>query len=182
MEPFLPTVVISTLISTVAGAFLNAWLESRKTKKLTRFEALSAAVNLEGYAIACAGKISDHYLALSSDGHAGKFMATLPEIPELPVVAGFLNPKKAKVAERLMTLPQEVQQAEQFVAFIWEINDIYGVRKEATSQTAKTGMCALELATDIRNKFHLPKRHLIFGEFDIYRTLSGCISDKGGNV
>lgn len=174
MEQYFPTVVISTLVATVAGALLNAWLENRRTKKTTRFNALSAAVSLEGYAIACAEKISDHGLADQSGGYAGHFMAGLPELPDLPVVAGFLKPRKAKVADRLMTFPQEVRQGSQIAAFLWEITaDIDDVRETEATQAAKAGTCALELAVDIRSAFRLPQRDLVFGEFDIYKTLSG---------
>lgn len=172
MDEFFSTVVTSALVATIAGAAINYWLQSRKERHVTRFDALTATISLEGYAISCADKLSDHDLARSSDGHAGNYMGSLPELPELSVVAGFLKPEKARVADRLMFFPYEVRQADQVAAFLWQVTtDVDAVRETSAAQAAKMGLRALELASDIRKAFKLPQRSVVFGVFDVRKIL-----------
>jgi hypothetical protein len=172
MESLITTVITSALVATVAGAAINAWLDSRKSKNASRFEALRAAVILEGYALTCAAKISDHGLAIDSEGHAGTFLGSVPELPELSVAAGFLRHKKASVANRLMIFPQETHQADQHIAFLWDATaDIELARSAAVGKVAQIGLKAINLATEIREAFDLPKRELIFGKFDVRNIL-----------
>lgn len=172
MEQFLSTVVTSALVATIAGAAINAWLENRKSKHAARFDALSAAVSLEGYAITCANELSNHELAMSSGGHAGSSIGNVPELPQLSVVAGFLKPKRAEVADRLMTFPQEVRQASQLAGFMWDVTaDEDVVREAAATQSAKMGLRALELAKDLRKVFRLPPRQVLVGKFNVEKVL-----------
>mgnify|MGYP001563601131 FL=1 len=178
MESLITTVVTSALVATVAGAAISAWLDSRKSKHATRFDALSAAIALEGYAITCANKVSGHDLALSSEGHAGSFLGSVPELPELSVVAGLLRPKKASVANRLMIFPQEIRQADQYIAFWWEVTvDVDVMRSAAVGKVAQIGLMALDLATDIREAFKLPARELVFGKFNVRQTLESSAKE-----
>lgn len=172
IENLLTTVITSAVVATIAGALLNAWLESRREKHSTRFQALSAAVALEGYAITCAEAISHNDLAEQSLGHAGAFMGSVPEFPTISVPAGFLRPSKAKVASRLMVFPQEIRQADQWVGLQWDFTaEDEAVREAAVEQSAKIGLAAIDLASDIRKAFKLPERQLIFGVFDVEKTL-----------
>jgi hypothetical protein len=178
MDSLITTVITSALVATVAGAAINAWLDSRKSKHATRFDALSAAVTLEGYALTCADKIADHDLALSSDGHAGAFLGSVPEFPKLSVVAGFLRPKKASVANRLMIFPQEIRQADQQIAFWWDVTaDVEQMRVAAVVQVSQIGLKALDLAIDIRDAFKLPTRELVFGKYNVRKTLEANIRE-----
>lgn len=177
MENLFSTVVTSALVATIAGAAINAWLEARKDKHSTRFEALSVAVSLEGYTITCADLLSGHDLAMSSGGHAGSYMGRVPPLPELSLTAGFLKPYRAKVAGRLMAFPQEVRQADQVAAFLWGVTaDVDAVRESSAAQVAKMGMKAIELAKDIRKAFGLPKRELVFGKYDIHESLINSLN------
>ena len=130
-EHLLSTVITSALVATIAGALINAWLENRREKHSTRFEALSAAVTLEGYAITCAEAIFHNGLAEQSLGHAGAFMGSVPKFPTITVPAGFLKPEKAKVADRLMVFPQEIRQADQWVGLQFDFTaEVEAVREE----------------------------------------------------
>lgn len=172
MYQFFSTVVTSALVATITGAAINAWLESRKENQVAKFDALSAAVSLEGYAITCAENLKDHGLAKSSDGHAGSFIANVPDLPDLSVVAGFIKPQKAKIAHMLMVFPQEVRQAKQVAAFLWDVTvDIDASRAAAVDQAARMGLHASELAKGIRRVFRLPKRDLVVGQIDVNKVL-----------
>ncbi|MBR9869142.1 MAG: hypothetical protein GYB20_09495 [Oceanospirillales bacterium] len=173
MEQLLLTIITSALVATIAGAAINAWLESRKEKLFARFDALSAAITLEGYASACADAATDHFMARDSGGHAGGYIRSLPEFPEIEVAAGFIKSKKAKVADRLMFFPQEVRQADQVAHFLWDATaDMDIVHEAAVEQVIYIGLKAIDLASDLRKAFSLPKRELVFGKYDIRETLS----------
>ena len=172
MDTIFSTIVTSALVATVAGAAINAWLDGRRTRHATRFEALSTAIALEGYAIECAGTLTDYDLAVQSGAHAGAPIGRVPELCELSIVAGFLRPKKASVANRIMILPQEIRQANQQVSFMWDVTaDREEVWDEAAKQAAEMGLEALLLAKDVRQAFGLPKRELVIGKFDVQATL-----------
>ena len=172
MESLLSTVVTSALVATVAGAIINAWLDGRKSKRNTRLDALSTAVALEGYAITCANKLVDHDTAVSSEGHAGSFLGSFPQPPQLPVVSGFLGPHKATVANRIMAFHQEVDQANQEANFWWSVvGDEDAAQVAIVQQVAKVGLDSLTLASDIRAAFNLPVRNLVFGTYDVYKVL-----------
>ena len=181
MDQIFSTVVTSALVATIAGAAINFWLQSRKERHVTRFDALTAAIILEGYAISCADKLSNHALAKASDGHAGTFMESLPELPKLSIVAGFLKPARARVADRLMFFPYEVRQADQVATFLWDVTtDVDAVREASVAQAAKMGLYALDLSADIREAFKLPKRKIVFGAFDVREVLEKSRqSDQG---
>jgi hypothetical protein len=168
----LSTVVTSALVATVAGAAINAWLEGRKSRGATRFDALAAAVALEGYALLCADKIADHNTATDSDGYAGTLLGSVPDLPELTVTVGFLRPRKGAVASRLMEFRQEVRQADQTAGFWFDVvGDMDAARNVAAQQTARMGLHSLSLAADIRSAFGLPGRELVFGEYNVRAVL-----------
>jgi len=176
MQNFLSTVITSSLVGTFTGAAINAFLEQRKAKQTSKIEALTIAISLEGYAITCAEKVEDHELAISSDGHTGLLLASLPSLPGLSVVAGFLRPGKESIANRIMTFPQEVRQADQSVSFWWDVvGDEDSMRRAAVYKVAQIGLQSLNLAYDIRTEFNLPVRDLIFGEFDVRQVLEKAI-------
>lgn len=168
MDSLFSTVITSALVATIAGAAINAWLDARKSRHSTRLDALRAAVALEGYAITCADKISEHEDAVASDGHSGTPLASVPNVPELSVGPGFLRPRRAAVVNQLLIFPQEVRQADQAASFWWDVvGDMDATRNEAVWQTARMGLHALNLASDIRKAFALPRRELIFGEHNV---------------
>lgn len=71
-----------------------------------------------------------------------------------------------------MVFPQEIRQADQVAAFLRDVTaDIDTLHEAAAAQVAKMGLKALELAADLRKAFDLPKRELVFGTFDVRKTL-----------
>jgi hypothetical protein len=159
-------------VATIAGATINFILEHRKAKQASKIEALTIAISLEGYAITCADKLVDHDTATSSGGHAGSLLASLPDLPPLSVVAGFLRPGRESIANKIMTFPQEVRQADQLVSFWWDVvGDEDAMRQAAVYQVAQMGLQSLNLASEIRTEFNLPIRDLIFGEYDVRQIL-----------
>lgn len=168
MKELLPVVFTSAVVATIVGTAINAWLESRKSKWVARFNALKASVTLEGYALEC-----------DSGGAAGKYLADVPELPKLTITAGFLRPAKAKLANRLMVFPQDVIQAEQAVAFYWDVlGGVEDTSSEAANQSARVGLNSLNLARDIRAEFKLPPRKMIIGKFEIREVLSKSVEEN----
>ena len=178
MDTLITTVFTSALVATVASAVINAWLDTRKSKHTTRFDALNAAVALEGYTLTCAEKLSNHDLALSSDGHIGSYLGSIPELPKLNVVAGFLRPQKASVANDLLVFPQEAEQADQNIAIWHEVAGVDEVHSAAVEQVAKNALKALKLSCEIREAFGLPSRELVFGSFNVKQSLQNSVREN----
>ncbi|WP_306591776.1 hypothetical protein [Geothrix sp. 21YS21S-4] len=172
MNNLLTTIITSSLVATITGAIINGYIEDRKSKQSVRFEALAIAVALEGYAIICANKISAHNTAVTSEGAASLLLRSVPKFPQFSGVIRFFGPRKMSLANRIMMFSQEVYQANQSVAFWWEVvGDLEAMYQEAKIQGAKMGLQSLDLARDIREEFKLPHRILIFGDYDIRQLL-----------
>lgn len=171
----LSTIITSALVATVAGAVITEWLQSRRAKQTARFDALSAAVALEGYGAACARAIINHDLVVDSGGHAGAPLSKVPELPELPkisVIAEFLRPRKSALVNRMLILPQEALQAQQHVDLWWDVTgDPEDTSEVLAKQSAIVALEAVELAAHLRKEFRLPSRNLVFGTFDVQKTL-----------
>ena len=169
------TILTSAAVAAVVGPLVTDWLQGRKSKQNARYDALAAAVALEGYAIECATAVINHDLVGESDGHAGAPMSKIPNVPELPkitVVAEFLRPDKAALASQLLSLPQLVLQAQQHVEFLWDVTGEPEIAAETLGkEAAKVALGALGLAKGLRKEFALPSRDLTFGTFDVEKTL-----------
>lgn len=178
IQKFSGVILASSLTSAVVTTALNSWLESRKARRFEKLDALKIAVALEGYAIGCADKIGDHRTAESSDGHAGRYMANLPSLPDMDVSPGLWNGRKVNAVGDMLIFTQEICQAEQRVVFWWDVvGDMECVRNEAVEQSAKMGLRSIEIASNIREAFGLPERELVFGEYEIKAVLK----NKGRN-
>jgi hypothetical protein len=176
MENVLTTIITSSLVGTVAGAAIHEILEGLKSKRDAKLTALVVAVSLEGYAITCANNIEDHKTARSSDGFAGSLLASVPDLPQLSVVAGFLRRRKVSIANRILVFPQEVRQADQLVAFWLDVvGDEDAMHQEAVNQVAKMGLQSLNLARDIRVEFKLPIRDLPFGKSNVRQIFNNMV-------
>jgi len=172
MVDLITIIVTSSVVAAVVGPLVNELLAVRRDRPSQRLAALNAAVGLEGYALHCAEKVTDHRTAIDSAGAAGELIAGVPELPAIQVVAAFLKTKKARVADRLARFPQDVRQADQAAAFWWElVGDMDSARNEAVQQTATVGLQALDIAKSLRAAFSLPSRELVFGEYDVRSTL-----------
>ncbi len=78
-----------------------------------------------------------------------------------------------------MVFPQEVRQADQAVSFWWDVvGDMDAVRGAAVDQVARIGLQSLLLASDIRKAFKLPKRRLVFGEYDVLAVLKEQVREQ----
>lgn len=179
MNELIPTILTSALVASIAGIAINAWLETRKSKQATKLDALKVAIELEGFALDCADKLQEHGTAISSQGLAGAILGRMPDMPQLNIAVGFLRPKKAKVANRLLIFPQEYAQAEQTLSFWWDVvGDPEYNTTEVTNQTAMIGLKAIKLAQDIRAAFKLPNRELVFGNYEVKSILDGYVIEN----
>jgi len=170
------TVVTSALVATCVGALLTAWRDVRNEKRITRVDALRAAVAIEGYAIECAHTIADHENAESSDDYVGKRIRAVPALPDFTLTVGLLQPRKAAIAHRLAVFPQEIKQAEQSAAFWWDVTADMEIARTATVHgTARVGLEGLAIADELRAAFKLPSRCLVFGPFDVRKCLVSAL-------
>lgn len=178
------TVITSALVATVAGAAINEWLRSRSAKQTAKYEALKAAVSLEGYGISCAQAIISHDVVADSGGHAGATLSRVPDLPDIPkvaVVAEFLRPRKGALMDRMLSFPQKIEQAQQHVDFWWDVTaDREDTLDVLVKHAAGIGLEAVHLAADLRAAFNLPSRELVFGRLDVRETLQQKVSSDAG--
>jgi hypothetical protein len=148
---------------------LEQWRQFRSREDSVRHLSLRLAFHLEGYAIECANKIGDHELATDSDGHAGRYLGSVPQPPALPESTAFML-IKAELLEAILDFPQRCQMADEETRFVWEVvGDPDSVRTAAQENAVKMGEHALYLAGRIRRECKLPKRDLTFGKWNAHK-------------
>jgi len=167
------TIITSLLTSGVVAALIPALIERRKNKLSNQLSALKSAITLEGYAIDCANALSKHELAESSNGCAGTLLSRPLELPTFEIDPSLLALSKGRVADSMLTLEQEYQQANQTLEFLWDVSaDPEECVEEGRIQARKLGALALALARDIRIASKLPKRAMNIGGFDVCKSLT----------
>lgn len=176
MSNYLEIVFTSAVVATLTGTVVTHYFDFYKQKRSSKLDALGLAVELEGYVLECADKLSGHDTAISSRDCAGCRLLAIPTFPVLsasPVEAGLFWFKTPKLANRILALPQEYKISLQSSSFWWEV---VGDRDCADSaivlETAKLASLALELANDIRKEFSLPERTLVFGDYDVQKVIN----------
>jgi len=167
-EIILTSAVISAAVGSISGAFAKYHFDSLKQKFHTNLDALKLAVDLEGYVLLCADKLSNHVTAVQSDGSAGTKLTSIPNLPPLPVEVGLLQFKKPELAHRILILNQEYEMAKQRANFWWEVvGDQCCETNAIVNETAKLAYKIIQLTIDLRREFKLPSRDFIFGEFNV---------------
>ncbi|CAB1261537.1 hypothetical protein [Vibrio cholerae] len=179
MSGYLDVVFTSAVVATLTGALVNHYSDFFKLKRTSRRDALSLVIELEGYVLLCADKLSEHNIAVSSDNSAGHRLTTIPELPSLaniPAEVGLFWFKKPKLANRILVLPQEHKIAKQSADFWWKVvGDSDCADNASVSETAKIALLVLKLAKDIRKEFSLPARDLIFDSYDVENVICNHI-------
>ncbi len=152
--------VTRALVATIDSAVINAWIESWKSRRSTKLDALTVAVELDGYAMTCSEKLSEHDVASISDGSVGNYLGRVPDLPELYMGAGFFCRRKANPANRILVFPQEVCQVDQPISFWWNVGEPGAMRSVAEKQVAKIGFMSSNLASELGEEFNLSGRDL----------------------
>ncbi len=162
----------SNLITVMLGSgaafgILNWFSERQKRTEEVEFLATRLAVQLEGYAIECADKVSDHDTATDSDNTAGAVIGKIPEFPPLPESESYRLLKR-DLLDEMLQFPQLRFMAENAAIFWWNVvGDPDSCRVAYRDNTISMGERAAGLAKRLREKYSLPKRTLIYGEWDI---------------
>ena len=162
-------IITVMLGSGAAFGFMNLYSDRKKHKNNAEFLATQIAVQLEGYAIECADKISEHTTAEDSDNHAGRLIGKIPEYPPLPTSDSY-NLLNRGIVDEVLQFPQERQMADKAAYFWWDVvGDPECCNAAYKDNTIRMGERAARLAKKIRNFYKLPERKLVFGEWDIYK-------------
>lgn len=172
ISSLLVTVLSSAITATIVSKCIDIFNEGLKNKISAKYDALTTAVLLEGYAISCADNICDHELAQESHDRAGKTIGSLPAFPNLNVSVRFVQKKKAAIADKLLVLPQLIEQEKQEAAFLWDVSgDPDAVRTTSKFSHAKIGLECLSLAAELRKLYGLQPRKMKIGEYDVFQIL-----------
>jgi hypothetical protein len=63
----------------IVRLFFDRNKEKRERAEATKYLAIQLAFQFEGFTMVCAQGVSDHRLAIEHDGHAGRFLGTIPK-------------------------------------------------------------------------------------------------------
>lgn len=177
-EIILTSAVISAAVGSVTGVIANYYFDNTKQRFHTHLDALKLSVDLEGYVLLCADKLSDNVTAMQSGGSVGTKLTSIPDLPQLPVEVGLLQFKKPELAHRILILNQEHEMAKQRAHFWWEVVADRDCEINATvNETAKFADKIMQLSIDLRKEFKLPTRDFIFGEFNVANIIQEHISN-----
>ena len=101
---------ISVLVGTGAlFGVIQLYSERRKRKEAVKYLATRIAIQLEGYAIDCANKVSDYNLLLASNGILGELVQDIPILPEIP--DGDYKLLDRSLLDNFLQLPQNIKAA-----------------------------------------------------------------------
>ncbi|MEI9889108.1 MAG: hypothetical protein WDN08_21905 [Rhizomicrobium sp.] len=171
LQSFLTVVLGSGAAFTIAQIVLDFRRHRRKRRDSVEYLALRLAFVLEGYAIACAEKQSDHSTAVEHDGQAGRLLGSVPEVPALPESDAYQFLDRS-ILNSVLDFPQRVVMADRFAAFWWDtVGDLDSFRSEIGSQTIRMGHLAAVLAKRVRTTYRIQGRPLVLGTWDIGKYL-----------
>lgn len=157
-----------------AGAIINSVIAHRKAeqdkKDARRFLAHTLAFEFEQYAVACAQIISDAEPEGPDDGRVLSGMAPLPTAPSLPTSTAY-QWMESELLERIFAFPQDVGVMRRSLEFMQDVvgGDEYG--EEASKTTARFGLSAIAIASDLRKGNGIPPRVLASGRWNISKYL-----------
>jgi hypothetical protein len=139
------------------GNVLVSWLRDKNARiRGARHLAILLAVKYEGYALRCSDLIAGNDLYNQSGGHAGTRTLKLPDATAIPESDHWENVDH-NLAERALTFPNVVRQADGKIEFYWEVDgDPDDMAKSFDEQAAITGLLAWRLACDLRSRYRLP--------------------------
>ncbi len=141
--------------------------DKRQRADAAEYLALQLAFLLEGYAIDCAGKVSDHSMAVSSEGHVGKEIGAVPASPSFPESDAYKLLDRA-ILNDLLDFPQRCRMAQEAAMAWWDVvGDEDACSTAMLENTLSMGGAAIEIAKGLRKKYALGDRSLKFGEWDI---------------
>ena len=167
-------VLSSSIVASLLTTYINHRLSRRREEELSKAKALEIAVKLEGFAIKCSDAAFDAELNRDITGSLVSY-SKIPLAPEVSITSNLVSgKKKTTLINSIVCFPQFVAQANQHIDFYV---DVVGDREAAAHASIKKarelGLKAIGLSTQLRSIYNLPKRGLIFGDYDVHKSLMG---------
>lgn len=174
------TAVVALVSGGAGGAVLTLWMQHRRSKReqadARRFLAHTLAFVFEGYAIACAGVLSDGE-SYGPDADEPGSMGSLPEVPSLPQSAAY-QWIESELLERIFAFPQDIAVARDGLAYIWRVADMGDYDDQARETLADFGLRATAIAADLRASNAIAPRVLESGRWQIRSFLEQHAKDQ----
>lgn len=169
-----PTIITIVLGSSFLGAVLTnvaGWLIKRSERSnQATYLALNIAHLLEKYSYECLSVTDDHDTAKSSDGHAGVYINKIPKFPKLPEFDyRVLDPKNL---DKIFDFPQQVCFASDCITSAFEFLDGEDAVEEGYKSCLKLAQESLNIADNLRQKYKLKKRPLVFENYSVRVRIS----------
>lgn len=174
--PELITIVAgSSLVSALVTLGVDARRRARASRQNNILLALRLAFLLEGYTVKSVSILSDHDLASQTDGHLGKHIGAVPDMPPLP--DDDYRTFGQELLSQLLEFPQRIDMAKDEAAFCFDIDGNIEAVESMRKNTASLAQSALDLSRKLRQEYKLPKRDLVIGKFDVAHVLDQLISE-----
>lgn len=169
--------IATTAISSGAAValvefLLHRYRENKDKQRHTKFLALEVCVCLERYAVQTADAISDeNEVQVAPDRYVRGLISQVPILPELPNSEHY-DKFDLDLLGRIYELPDKIALANGMVNFIASIDDHAVAMSQATTEACSIATSALDLASEIRAKYSLPARDLVYGDYDVRSVLA----------
>ncbi len=168
-EQFLLSFVAAIIGGGAAGAGITAYVQHRRHEKektdAVTYLAHVLAFEFEGYAIACAEKLSDaepDHHEMQEPGNVG----SLPDAPMLPQSPAY-QWLSHDLRERAFAFPQDIAATRRSLAYIWQVADVDDYDQQAIRELSTFGLNAAALAADLRAAHQVAPRRLGTQHWDI---------------
>jgi hypothetical protein len=140
-----------------------------------RLSALHVALALESYGGECARVLGEKETFISSDGHHGKDLGTIPALPEWPAAIDWKR-LGIKNTEKVFALRVEVDAAKAKISDQFEFDPPDGGDGAVIDDAIGLGLRALSLASDIRARAKLDP--IVASEWPLDRYLAERRDDR----
>lgn len=169
--------VATTALSSGAAVALVEFLlhrfrEGKEKNRHTKFLALEVCVCLERYAVQIADAMSEETETEVAPGrYVYGLISRVPELPSLPESEHY-DKFDLDLLGRIYEFPDKIALANGMVNFMASTQDHEVAMSEATKEATKIASNAVDLAAEIRVKYSLPERVLVYGAYDVRSILT----------
>lgn len=157
--------IVTWLLNTV----FTVGKELLQKRKNSRYDSLRVALALEHFAMGCARAISDYADWDASQGSVGSQLSKLPEL----ILSKEVDWKELDTAlvEDILSLPNQVDQANGSIEFMWQIACPGDEVTEGPEQAGLLGYRAFVLAERLRYRYKLPSASQKMNRWDYVKVL-----------
>ena len=170
LSTIIPIVLGSSITTVIITQAFNYFSNRNKLKNINKFIGLSLAKDLELYSWRCGIALSDHTMWEDTSGSCGRQITELPNVFKLPNEDyKFFD---LLILDKVYAFPLKLESADRAAQFFFEVAGRDEAYEKIFNECNELGAEALELATEIRNKYKLLIRPIKFGRITLQELYS----------